>query len=169
MAGYNPSFTDCDGPWKETKYWSRTNWELSKQRLAEEIFRFVQGPWREFSSLVSSWLTAVQHFTMQKVKGNSKFLVTCFQLTRVVLPEYLFKAQTFLLDKHGEDTHKLKNKSSTVPKDIYPNGKRPEPFSSVPNCLRKCRRKEFPNAARGLTRVFHSSGNRRFFWWISYG
>lgn len=49
----------------------------------------------------------VQHFT-KKVKGKSQFLVTCFQLKRVVLPEYLFKAQTFLLDKYGEDTHKLK-------------------------------------------------------------
>ena len=76
------------------------------QRRFSDLFRVH---WREFSSpLVSSWLMTVQHFTMKKVKGKSQFLVTCFQLTRVVLPEYLFKAQTFLLDKYGEDTHKLK-------------------------------------------------------------
>ena len=162
MAGYNPSFSDCDGPWKDTGPEPIENFQ--KQRLAEEIFWFVQGRLREFSSpLVSSWLMTVQHFAMKKVKDKSKFLVTRFQLTRVVLPEYLFKAQTLLLDKYGEDTHKLKINLQRYQRTFTQTGKARNRSHPSQIAFASAEEKSFKMRPVGLPGCFTPVGIEGFF------
>ena len=152
-------FTKGHGRLQSIFYWLWWPLERNKVLVQNQLRTFktkVGRVLREFSSpLVSSWLMTVQHFTMKKVKDKSKFLVTRFQLTRVVLPEW------------GRHSYKLKINLQRYQRTFTQTGKARNRFHPSQIAFASAEEKSFKMRPVGLPGCFTPVGSEGFFLWIS--